>query len=973
MVSSISVDDELRKGVEYGFIDHSVVALDHYSPRFVTNNYARGAKVLSAIQSELKKLEKSDEFMFSVAFITEGGIAGLLMDLKDLQEKGVKGKIVASQYQNFTRPKALKKLLSFDNIEVRIVTEEHKMHTKCYIFRKGNSYNMIIGSSNLTAGALSENEEWNLKFSSTEDGSIMQEAIKEFNSIFDKAVPVDESWLKQYTEIYDKYSEFRTELDKKRFHLLDGIVYGDRINPNSMQVSALEAIDRLRSEKMDRALLISATGTGKTYLSAFDVRKFNPKRLLYLVHREVILKKSMESFERVIGQDKKMGLLTGNSKDYNAEYLFSTVQTMSQDHVLGKFPRDYFDYIVIDEAHHLGAATYQKIIDHFSAKFVLGMTATPERTDNFDIFKQFDYKIAYEIRLKEAMKQNMVCPFHYYGISDLLVDGKPLKEKEDFNRLVSDERVRHITDKIKFFGHSGDRVRGIIFCRKSSDKRNEAKELSEKFNRLGYKTTYLTAESSQLEREEAIKKLESKDRENGLDYIFVIDIFNEGIDIPSVNQIVMLRPTESPIVFTQQLGRGLRHSDGKEHVVVIDFIGNYENNYLIPIALSGDTSFKKDNVRKFVVEANGLLPGASTISFDKITKERIFAAIDNKNFSEMKIIQDAYQLLKKKLGRIPKLTDFGKFGSIDAMKFIERSGSYHNFLTKYDKEYEIKLSNEESKAIENLSRIVCSGKREHELCFFESLLDQDANLVSSLKEKMKLRGIEVTDQAEKNLVSIFAGDFFGENFDIIIKKGKDYSISPHLQKMLDSQRIKWLLQDILDLGKENHEKYYSEKYNGSNLVLNQKYTYEDVCRLLNWNKSINAINIGGYKYDQTTNTFPVFINYVKGEDVVESQRYEDHFVNPGKLIAAPKSTENKRSAKNLQRIENSEANGTKILLFVRKNKDADEKKEFYYLGDMKFDKFIELGDNLMIEYSLLTPVVSEVYDYLIADIGSEEE
>ena len=257
------MDDELRKGVEYGFIDNNVVALDHYSPKLVTNNFSKGEKVLSAIKSELNKLDGSDEFMFSVAFITEEGVAELLMELGTLQEKGVKGKIVASQYQNFTRPKALKKLLSFDNIEVRIVTEQYKMHTKCYIFRKGNSYNTIIGSSNLTAGALSVNEEWNLKFSSTEYGGITKEAIEEFNSMFDKAVPVDESWLKQYSEIYDRYNEFRTELEKKRFDLLDEIIYGDRINPNSMQVSALEAIDRLRSENQDRALLISATEQGK--------------------------------------------------------------------------------------------------------------------------------------------------------------------------------------------------------------------------------------------------------------------------------------------------------------------------------------------------------------------------------------------------------------------------------------------------------------------------------------------------------------------------------------------------------------------------------------------------------------------------------------------------------------------------------------------------------------------------------------
>ena len=959
--------DELRKGVEYGFIDHNVIASDHYSPKLVTNNYSRGEKVIQTIKSELSQLKKDDEFMFSVAFITEGGIQGILMDLEELQKRGVKGKIVASQYQNFTRPKALKKLLSFDNIEVRVVTEEYKMHTKCYIFKKGTNYDLIIGSSNLTAGALTENEEWNLKFSSTEHGGIVLETIKEFNSMFERAVQVDESWITQYSEIYDRYEEFRSELEKRRYDLLDDVLYKERINPNQMQVSALESTENIRSKGSDRALLISATGTGKTYLAAFDVKKFNPKRLLFLVHREIILKKAMESFERVVGKDKKIGLLSGNSKDYEADYLFSTVQTMSQDYVLSKFPKDHFDYIVMDEAHHMGAKTYRKIIDYFNPKFNLGMTATPERTDGFDIFKLYDYKIAFEIRLKDAMQHNMVCPFHYYGINDIFVNEKNLEKDENFNRLVSDERVKHIIDKINFYGYSGDRARGIVFCEKTSGKRNEAKELSEKFNQHGYKTTFLTAESSQQEREDAIQRLESKEREDQLDYIFVIDIFNEGVDIPSVNQIIMLRPTESPIIFIQQLGRGLRHSEGKEYLVVIDFIGNYDNNYLIPIALSGDTSYKKDNVRRFTAESNGLIPGTSTVSFDEITKQRVLSSIDSSNFSDVRIIKDAYSLLKMKLGRIPDLVDFKKFGSIDALKFVEKFSSYYNFLVKYEKDYVIKLSKEESELVEHFSKIICPGKREHELVIFENIIEGKDDVFSSLEKKIP----NLEEQLRKNVVAVLNGNFYNEKYDILCESGTDYSISEKIKVILKNPQIKSMLIDILNLGRENFEEHFSERYKGSNFTLYQKYTYEDVCRLLNWDKSVNAINIGGYKYDQATNTFPVFINYVKGEDVAESQRYEDHFVNPSVLVAAPKSTEKNRNAKNLQRIENSKVNRTKIPLFVRKNKDDREKKEFYYLGDLMFNKFIESENAMMIEYSLLTPVVSEIYDYLThsTDIG----
>ena len=958
--------DELKKGIEYGFLDNNVVALDHYSPKLITNNYSRGEKVISTIQSELNQLGKGDEFMFSVAFITEGGIQGLLIDLEETQRRGVKGKIIASEYQNFTRPGALKQLLSFENIEVRIVTEQYKMHTKCYIFRKMADCTIIIGSSNLTAGALLENEEWNLRFNSTDCGNVVLETIKEFNFMFEKAVKVDESWLKQYSEIYDITDEFRSNLRKRRYDLLDNNIFSNRINPNSMQISALESLEKIRSNGSNKALLISATGTGKTFLAAFDVKKVNPKRLLFLVHRETILKKAMESFSKIIGKEKKIGLLSGNSKEYDADYLFSTVQTLSQDNIISMFPKDHFDYIIIDEAHHLGAKTYKKIIDHFNPKFNLGMTATPERTDGFDIFRLYDYNIAFEIRLKEAMEHNMICPFHYHGIQDITVDGKSLEKDENFNNLVSDERVKHLIDRINFFGYSGDRARGLIFCRRTSDGKSEVKELSEKFNKLGYKTTFLTANSTQNDRETAIKKLELAERENGLDYIFVVDIFNEGIDIPSVNQIIMLRPTESPIIFVQQLGRGLRHNIEKEYLVVIDFIGNYDNNYLIPIALSGDTSYKKDNVRHFTVESNGLIPGTSTISFDEISKQKIFSAIDNSNFNNVRIVKEAYFALKMKLGKIPKLTDFKKFGSIDALKFIEKFGSYHNFLSKYEMEYKIKLSDEESKIINHFSKIICPGKRERELVLFDFMINDGEKLISLLKNKIP----NFTEQIQNNIIAVFNGPFFNKKYDIVIKKEKDYSTSNFFKKILVNSDIKEILNDILDLGKENFESFYSEKYNESDFALYQKYTYEDVCKLLNWNKNINAINIGGYKFDQTTNTLPVFINYVKGSNVVESQKYEDCFVNPSKLIAAPKSTENNRYTKNLQRIEKSEVNGTKILLFVRKNKNDKEKKEFYYLGDLKFDKFIKTGSNLMIEYRLLTPVIPKMYDYLITNFDN---
>jgi superfamily II DNA or RNA helicase len=257
------------------------------------------------------------------------------------------------------------------------------------------------------------------------------------------------------------------------------------------------------------------------------------------------------------------------------------------------------------------------------------MTATPERTDGFDIFKQFNHDIAYEIRLQKALEEDMLCSFHYYGITDVIVEERSLKEDVAFNLLVSEERVNKVIEKATLYGCDNGCVRGLIFC--SSIK--ESKALSDAFNKKGYRTVALSGEDSEEKRATAITRLESSNETEKIDYIFTVDIFNEGIDIPKVNQIILLRPTQSAIIFVQQLGRGLRKADDKAYLTVIDFIGNYSNNYMVPIALFGDTTYNKDTLRKLMKRGSSLIPGASTINFDKIARERIFKAIDTANLS----------------------------------------------------------------------------------------------------------------------------------------------------------------------------------------------------------------------------------------------------------------------------------------------------------------------------------------------------
>lgn len=636
------------------------------------------------------------------------------------------------------------------------------------------------------------------------------------------------------------------------------------------------------------------------------------------------------------------------------------------------FKKDYFDYIIIDEVHKAGANTYQKILSYFNPQFLLGMTATPERSDEFDIFKIFDYNIAYEIRLQQALEEDLLCPFHYFGISDLIINnGEEIK----FKHLVADERVNHIIEKINFYGYDGNRVKGLVFC----SNKEEAKELSKKFNERGYRTVALTGENSQKEREDAIRKLE-EDLGEQLDYIFTVDIFNEGVDIPAVNQVIMLRETKSAIIFVQQLGRGLRKYKDKEYVVVIDFVGNYNNNFLIPIALSGDRTFNKDTIRKYVMEGTRIIPGCSTINFDEISKKRIFSAIDSANFNDIRLLKENYSNLKMKLGRIPTIMDFDKYQSIDILKIFDKSGSYYNFLRKYEKDYSIKLKEKEALFIEFISKKLAGGKRPHELILIKLLIECKKNIMSNLKNELKERyNIDFTSSTEKNLINILTNEFptgtgkkTYEQCIFIERENDEIVVSRDFKDLLKNNSFKSMVEELINFGLNRYEKNFSDRYKNTNFQLYEKYTYEDVCRLLEWEKGEVALNIGGYKFDKGTKTYPVFINYDKAEDIIDTINYEDRFISESKLVAISKSGRTVQS-EDVMQAYNAERDGVEMYLFVRKNKDDKTSKEFYFLGNIKVvgkpHEFVMKNTNktaVEIEYEITTPVREDIYDYLIS-------
>lgn len=686
----------------------------------------------------------------------------------------------------------------------------------------------------------------------------------------------------------------------------------------------------------------------------------------------------------MFGNTKVFGLLSGNAKDYEADYLFSTMQMMAKPEVLTQFSKEEFQMIIIDEAHRVGASSYQNIMDYFKPDFWLGMTASPERTDNYDVYQAFDHNIAYEIRLQQALEEDLLCPFHYFGITDLQIDGETIDEEtglKDFNRLTSDERVNYVIEQMEYYGYSGDRVKGLIFC--SSKK--EAMILSEKFNDRGYRTLALTGKDDQEKREEAIERLVTNKEEDQLDYILTVDIFNEGVDIPEINQVIMLRPTESPIVFVQQLGRGLRKAEGKEYTVILDFIGNYKNNFMIPIALSGDRSYNKDNIRRYVLEGERVIPGASTIHFDEISRKRIFAAIDSANFSDIKLIKENYFNLKHKLGHIPALQDFDKYGEMDVLRIFDNNslGSYYKFLVKYEKEYHVRLSTTEEKIIEFVSKKLASGKRIHELALINRMFRLGHGLIGALQESLqKDYNQSMNQDCMKNVVNIMTNEFptgtgkatYEECVFLEIEEGEnqeiEYKTSETMTQILRNPDFCTILKELVEFGIERYRANYSRRYQDTNLVLYQKYTYEDACRLLNWENNEVPLNIGGYKLDKKTKTFPVFINYDKADDISETIKYEDHFVNNSILIAVSKSGRNLES-EDVQNFLKAKERGIDVHLFVRKNKDDKISKEFYYLGRMTASGQAQVftmqntdKTAVEIEWLLDTPVREDIYQYI---------
>lgn len=998
----MNATEELRWGLETAYIDGTVASNMAFKPQFVSNNYKEGKKVLSSIEEELLACE---QFQISVAFITMGGIEPLLQTLKELEKKHIPGQILTTNYLNFSEPKALEKLHALQNITLKmydVESAEEGFHTKGYIFKKEEIYRIIIGSSNMTKSALTTNKEWNTKIISTEQGEVAGEIIKEFDDLWHSSYALEfDTFYENYKEKYNIIKRQREIAKQEQVTSLEKY----KLQPNSMQVGFISNLRKILEAGEKRALLISATGTGKTYASAFAMRELGFKRVLFLVHRGQLARQTKKSYEKVFANTVSMGLVGAGYHDYDKDYIFATVQTLNKDEHLMEYKPDAFDCIVLDEAHHTSADTYQKVMNYFTPKLWLGMTATPDkRDDNIagkNIYEIFHYQIAYEIRLQQAMEENLLCPFHYFGISDIAMLGdKQVNTKKitdrDFNMLTGEERVKHIVEQAHYFGYSGEKVKGLVFCSRIE----EAVALSEKFNQTinpetgkVFRTMALSGKTSEEERQRAFERLAMNEEEANksnipLDYIFSVEILNEGVDIVEVNQVIMLRPTESPIVFIQQLGRGLRKAAGKEFVVVLDFIGNYSNNFMIPIALSGDRSYNADTIRKYVISGNNTIPGASTVHFDEIAKDKIFASIDK--IKGMKtIIRDSYVSLKNRLGRVPYLLDFYENGEVDPLVIIKEYKTYQAFLKSMEKEnYQGKLTDDEIMTLEYLSKTVLSGARPYELEILRRLLQEGTvNFEKFDNDFAVTYGYHVNLDSFDNAVEVLQGKFVSKeeeyqkysHMDILCKE-EDRRLKRLIGFAKRLQNAEFLRQvdDIVEVGLKRYaDKYEAGVTEKTPFVIYEKYSRRDVSLLMNCGKDLSSTMYGMKRIGD--DTF-IFVTYHK-EESTDEKNYID-----GKPDYADAFEDNMIFLWDSQMGRGTESSYVEDVVQAKRKhlfvKKSDAETGFYYMGQFdvmdvkaakKKDNTGKMRDIAKLRMKMHHAVREDLLRYLQSNIPTMEE
>jgi len=629
----IAVEGEILKAV-FSKVDAHFSDLNLYlkeitpSTRLTQSELFTGGNARISLESELRKeILSSNEIDLLVSFIKFEGIRILERELREFTKRGGKLRVISTTYMGISDYKAIKLLSTLPNTEVKISynTGNERLHAKAYLFKRKTGFHTgYIGSSNFSRTALTHGLEWNMKVTAKEISHI----IDKFQKTFDAYWQSNDFELFQDDIHKDKLiNSLKQGKNKKTIQLNTNFF---EVKPHPFQEEILEILEVERTvKKRNRNLVVAATGTGKTVISAFDYKRFktknNSSKLLFLAHRKEILIQSISAYRGILKDNNFGELWVDGLVPDSYEYVFASVQTLKNKIENLNLSPDFFDFIVIDECHHLTANSYRGIINYFKPKVLLGLTATPERMDGGDIQEDFYNRIAAEIRLPEALNRKLLCPFHYFGITDSIdlssvswERGRYVASELSSVYTANDRRVREIIYALNKYTKDPQNLRAIGFCVSIE----HARFMADKFNRAGLRANFLTSANTQ-NRSSVKKQLLQKE----INYLFVVDIFNEGIDIPEIDTVLFLRPTESLTIFLQQLGRGLRLADDKECLTVLDFVGNarpeynFENKFR---ALVGKT---ETTVKKEVEDNFPHLPLGCSVILEKKAKQFILENI----------------------------------------------------------------------------------------------------------------------------------------------------------------------------------------------------------------------------------------------------------------------------------------------------------------------------------------------------------
>ena len=943
-----------------------------------------------------QELLNCKKFYFIVSFIRYSGIQLLISTLDELEKQGIQGEIITSVYLNITDSKALQKLLSYKNIKVKIYNNSSEsFHTKAYLFEKEKYHSVVIGSSNISQSALYSAEEWNVKLTDSSFFNIYGKSLNQFEKLWhsNEAIELTQDFIDEY-EKYKKSVNVQNTFDYRKTK----IEQENEFVPNSMQKRVLGKLKETRENGNKKGLVISATGTGKTYLAAMDIKQFfeinsntenklfkitdkksktSNIKFLFIAHREELLENAINVFSKILKIDKnEFGRIYGGLKEIDKSIIFASIQSLRNCY--NEFKPSFFDYVIVDEFHHSMSNSYLKALSYFNPKFLLGLTATPKRMDGKDILSLCDYNVVDEIGIKEALEEDLIVPFHYFGVNDYTInyDNIPYKngkynEKILLENLLLNTRTDYIVEKINKFGFDGDELSAVAFCQNIE----HAFFMKEEFSKKGYKSAVITANTSSNERSEILEKFKNKK----IEILCVVDILNEGIDIPTINLLLFLRPTMSSTIFIQQIGRGLRKAKNKDFVTIIDFIGNHKKDYLLINYFSSevdnkDTLFtKKEKIINEIKNQFSNIPKSCYVELDRICQNRIIEKIEKINFSSKNILKEMYLDYKAEIGKseneILKVSDFDT--NIELFQELSlKLGSFYNAQLQF----------ENSEIKKNKIFLLNSEKTEF-LAYLEkklTIVEPFTYLIVKYLINNDFINLEIIVDEYKNYFNI-KDDFQKEYVinriftelveDKILEKNSKnrlFKISKKYNKIFENKRenndeinlklidldnsqntnynFKNRLEDLLYLGLSEFKKNNNLSiFNENILIPYKKYKRIELQILLDSKVPKGSWRAG---YANTDKDICLFATIDKTHIFQENLKYDNSLFADDIIqwISQPKTSHNSSVG---QMFIHHKEKGFKVHIFIRKYAfmNGNKTNPFIYLGNAKY--YSSQGDKPM--------------------------